>query len=92
MQCLDNKLQKAIRESSRERRAARGQTFSAQRNSEGRFGTHGSTVDPDDLRGTVRMYAANRNRKPPKVTLAPMPWDNKKAVLGSKLTKEYAVE
>lgn len=75
MQCRDNKLQKSIRESSRERRVARGQTFSAQSGSAGRFGNHKSTVDPDDLRGTVRMYGASRNRKPVKITLAPLPWD-----------------
>lgn len=75
MQCRDNKLQKSIRENSRERRVARDQTFSATKGSAGRFGNHKSMVDPDDLRGTVRMYGASRNRKIPKITLAPTPWD-----------------
>jgi hypothetical protein len=76
MQCRDNKMQKVITHNSRERRASRDQTFSAQRSSESRFGTHSSMVDPDDPRGMIRMYAAARRRKAPKITLAPMPWDD----------------
>lgn len=70
----DYKLKRAMRESSRETRAKRSQTFSAQRKSEGRFGTHGSTVDPDDPRGMIRMYAAPRHKRLP-ITLVKMPWE-----------------
>jgi hypothetical protein len=76
MQCRDNKFQKVITRNSRERRASRKQTFSATKGSAGRFGAHKSTVDPDDTRGLVAMYAASRNMRKAKITLAPMPWDN----------------
>lgn len=74
MAYLDNKMQKVMRQNSRETRVKRDQTFSAQRKSEGRFGTHGSTIDPDDPRGMIRMYAAARHKRPP-VTLPKMPWE-----------------
>lgn len=76
-QCRDNALQKLITANSREGRAKRKQTFSAAKGSCSRFGTHPSLVDPDDPRGLIRMYAADRRRKRPKVSLAPMPWDAK---------------
>lgn len=71
----NNKMQKVITTNSRETRAKRDQTFSAQHGSQSRFGTNKSMVHPDDTRGLVRMYGASRSRKPPKVTLVKMPWE-----------------
>lgn len=78
MQCRDNKLQKVITRNSRERRAGRMQTFSGAKGSAMRCGANKSTIDPDDPRGMIRMYAASRRRKEKPVTLAPMPWDGEK--------------
>lgn len=69
-------MQRAMRDSSRETRVKRDQTFSATKGSQGRFGNYKSKVDVDDTRGLVRMYAASRSRKAPKVTLVKMPWDS----------------
>jgi hypothetical protein len=70
----DHKLKRAMRESSRETRTKRDQTFSAQRGSVSRFGGFKSKVSPDDTRGLIRMYAAARHKRPP-VTLPKMPWN-----------------
>lgn len=73
-----NNSMKLARDNSRERRAARDQTFSAAKKSLSKFGFYGTQQPVDEPTGVIRQAVAARNRHPAKITLAPMPWDGDK--------------